>query len=114
MRGRDPALDPRAKDRQRDGAVLEDSPRYLYSFLERFHPKDIPVLFGEYPAWRLLLKQDLSALERTRVIVTEAPERADIGPAHLGHRVIHRHRVARDDRALPALASGRERPVGTA
>jgi long-chain acyl-CoA synthetase len=40
------------------------------------------VLFTEYPAWRLLLKEDLSALERTRVIVTEAPERADIGPAH--------------------------------
>ncbi|MFM2419899.1 MAG: hypothetical protein RL385_4622, partial [Pseudomonadota bacterium] len=40
------------------------------------------VLFTEYPAWRLLLKEDLSVLERTRVIVTEAPERADIGPAH--------------------------------
>jgi long-chain acyl-CoA synthetase len=40
------------------------------------------VLFTEYPVWRLLLKLDLSALERTRVIVSEAPERAELGPAH--------------------------------
>lgn len=40
------------------------------------------VLFTEYPVWRLLLKLDLRALERTRVIVSEAPARADIGPAH--------------------------------
>jgi long-chain acyl-CoA synthetase len=40
------------------------------------------VLYTEYPVWRLLLKLDLSALERTRVIVTEAPARAELGPAH--------------------------------
>jgi long-chain acyl-CoA synthetase len=39
------------------------------------------VLFTEYPVWRLLLKLDLSVLERTRIIVSEAPERAEIGPA---------------------------------
>ncbi len=39
------------------------------------------VLFTEYPVWRLLLKENLSVFERTRVIVTEAPEKADIGPA---------------------------------
>jgi long-chain acyl-CoA synthetase len=39
------------------------------------------VLLVEYASLRALLKEDVSALERTRVIVTEAPERADIGPA---------------------------------
>jgi long-chain acyl-CoA synthetase len=39
------------------------------------------VLLVEYPALRLLLKEDVSALERTRVIVTEAPAKAEIGPA---------------------------------
>jgi long-chain acyl-CoA synthetase len=40
------------------------------------------VLFVEYAVWRLLLKLDLSPLERTRIIVSEAPQRADVGPAH--------------------------------
>lgn len=39
------------------------------------------VLLVEYASLRALLKEDVSALERTRIIVTEAPERADIGPA---------------------------------
>jgi len=39
------------------------------------------VLITEYPVWRTLLKENVSALERTRVYVTEAPEKADIGPA---------------------------------
>jgi long-chain acyl-CoA synthetase len=41
------------------------------------------VLLIEYGTLRLLLKEDVSALERTRVIVTEAPDKkgADIGPA---------------------------------
>ncbi len=39
------------------------------------------VLVTEYPVWRALLKENVSALERTRVYVTEAPEKADIGPA---------------------------------
>ncbi|MDB4974425.1 MAG: Long-chain-fatty-acid--CoA ligase [Myxococcaceae bacterium] len=39
------------------------------------------VLFVEYASLRLLLKENVSVLERTRIIVTEAPERADIGPA---------------------------------
>jgi long-chain acyl-CoA synthetase len=39
------------------------------------------VLFTEYPVWRLLMKENLSGLERTRVIVSEAPEKADVGPA---------------------------------
>jgi long-chain acyl-CoA synthetase len=55
------------------------TPKEQLHLLAHAKPK---VLFVEYPAWRLLLKEDLSALERTRVIVTEAPERADVGPAH--------------------------------
>lgn len=39
------------------------------------------VLLVEYAYLRAILKEDVSALERTLVIVTEAPERADIGPA---------------------------------
>lgn len=36
-------------------ATLEESPRYLYSFLERFYPAQVPVLFDELPVWRLFL-----------------------------------------------------------
>jgi long-chain acyl-CoA synthetase len=66
------------------GAVLVPldyklTPEEQVALLKHAKPQ---VLVVEYPAWRLLLKLDLSALERTRVIVTEAPERADIGPAH--------------------------------
>src|SRR5688572_30709404 len=66
------------------GAVLVPldyklTPEEQLALLKHSQPR---VLITEYPAWRLLLKLDLSALERTRVIVTEAPERADIGPAH--------------------------------
>jgi len=39
------------------------------------------VLFTEYPVWRLLLKEDVSRIKGTKVIVSEAPERADLGPA---------------------------------
>lgn len=35
-------------------AVLEDAPRYLYSFLETFYGKELPVVL-ELPAWRWLL-----------------------------------------------------------
>jgi long-chain acyl-CoA synthetase len=41
------------------------------------------VLLVEYPVLRTLLKEpQASVLERVRVIVTEAPQKADIGPAH--------------------------------
>lgn len=36
-------------------STLEDAPRYLYSFLERFYPDKLPIVFGELPRWRLLL-----------------------------------------------------------
>src|ERR1700712_4628942 len=48
------------------------------ALLKHAKPK---VLFVEYASLRLLLKENLGALERTLIIVTEAPERADIGPA---------------------------------
>ncbi len=65
------------------GAVLVPldyklTPKEQMALLAHCKPK---VLITEYPAWRLLLKEDVSALERTRVIVTEAPDKADIGPA---------------------------------
>jgi long-chain acyl-CoA synthetase len=65
------------------GAVLVPldyklTPEEQLALIAHARPK---VLFTEYPILRALLKLDVSALERTRIIVTEAPERADIGPA---------------------------------
>ncbi|MDB4985872.1 MAG: Long-chain-fatty-acid--CoA ligase [Myxococcaceae bacterium] len=48
------------------------------ALLKHSKPK---VLFVEYASLRLLLKENVGALERTLIVVTEAPERADIGPA---------------------------------
>lgn len=36
-------------------STLEDSPRYLYSFLEHFYPDQVPVIFEQMPKWRWLL-----------------------------------------------------------
>jgi len=65
------------------GAVLVPidyklTPREQLALLSHCQPK---VLFTEFPVWRLLMKEDLSALERTMVIVSEAPEKANLGPA---------------------------------
>lgn len=35
-------------------ATLEDSPRYMHSFLERFYEKDLPSIFA-MPTWRLFM-----------------------------------------------------------
>ena len=34
---------------------LEEAPRFLYSFMERFYADKLPILFGQLPAWRLFL-----------------------------------------------------------
>ncbi len=65
------------------GAVLVPldyklTPKEQMALLAHCRPR---VLVTEYPVWRALLKEDVAALERTRVIVTEAPAKADIGPA---------------------------------
>ena len=39
------------------------------------------VLFTEYPVWRLLQKEDLGRIKGTKVVVTEAPDKADLGMA---------------------------------
>jgi hypothetical protein len=36
-------------------ANLEEAPRYLYSFLERFYADKLPILFGQLPTWRLFV-----------------------------------------------------------
>jgi hypothetical protein len=36
-------------------STLEESPRYLYSFIERFYPEQAKVVLGELPKWRLFL-----------------------------------------------------------
>jgi long-chain acyl-CoA synthetase len=94
------------------GAVLVPldyklTPEEQLALIKHAQPR---VLVVEYPAWRLLLKLELSALERTRVIVTEAPERADIGPAHrfeqLSGGSFELRYPARDDVACIVYSSG--------
>jgi long-chain acyl-CoA synthetase len=68
------------------------------------------VLLLEYGTLRPLLKEDVSALERTLVIVTEAPNKADIGPALrweslTGGKFTLTHR-AQDDVACIVYSSG--------
>jgi long-chain acyl-CoA synthetase len=94
------------------GAVLVPldyklTPKEQLALLAHARPR---VLITEYPTWRLLLKEDLSALERTRVIVGEAPEKADLGPAHRWETLDRgpfelRHRQ-RDDLACIVYSSG--------
>jgi long-chain acyl-CoA synthetase len=68
------------------------------------------VLITEYPVWRTLQKEGLAPLERTRVIVTEAPEKADLGPAHrwesLDQGPFELRMRARDDLACIVYSSG--------
>jgi long-chain acyl-CoA synthetase len=68
------------------------------------------VLVTEYPVWRALLKEDVGVLEQTRVIVTEAPEKADVGPAHRYESLsLGRFELAsraRDDLACIVYSSG--------
>jgi hypothetical protein len=58
-------------------ATLEESPRYLYSFLERFYPDKVPILFGQLPTWRLFLplKEITGAWVTTTLILTYQLER---------------------------------------
>ncbi len=67
-------------------------------------------LIVEYPVFRLLQKLDLSPLERTRVIVTEAPERADLGAAHRYEKLeagkFELRHPAREDVACIVYSSG--------
>lgn len=68
------------------------------------------VLLVEYASLRAILKEDVAALERTRVIVTEAPARADIGPAvryeELASAKFVLRQRARDDVACIVYSSG--------
>lgn len=62
--------------------TLEDAPRYLYSFMETFYKKEIPIVFGELPAWRLFLPLEplTGAWVTTTLILTYLVERS-LGPA---------------------------------
>jgi long-chain acyl-CoA synthetase len=94
------------------GAVLVPldfklTPEEQLLLIQHAKPK---VLIVEYPVFRLLQKLDLSPLERTRVIVTEAPERADLGPAHrfeqLASGKFELRQPAREDVACIVYSSG--------
>jgi hypothetical protein len=58
-------------------ATLEESPRYLYSFLERFYPDQVPILFEQLPTWRLFLplQEITGAWVTTTLILTYKLER---------------------------------------
>lgn len=58
-------------------STLEDAPRYLYSFLERFYPNEVPILFGQLPTWRLFLplKEITGAWVTTTLILIYLVER---------------------------------------
>lgn len=58
-------------------AVLEDSPRYMYSFLEAFYAKDIPSIFA-MPLWKLFmpLEQVTGAWAATTLLVVYLTEQA--------------------------------------
>lgn len=62
--------------------VLEDAPRYLYSFLDTFYPNEVPVIFGELPRWRLLLplRELTGAWAATTLLTTWLVERV-LSPA---------------------------------
>jgi hypothetical protein len=36
-------------------STLEEAPKYLYSFLERFYPTQLPIIFGQLQTWQLFL-----------------------------------------------------------
>jgi long-chain acyl-CoA synthetase len=83
------------------------TPKEQMALLAHCQPK---VLITEHSVWRLLLKENVSALERTRVIVTEAPEKADIGPAlrfeQLAPATFALKSPAREDVACIVYSSG--------
>lgn len=56
--------------------VLEDAPRYLYSFMERFYAPEIPVVFAK-PWWQLLLplREFTGAWATTTMVQTYLLER---------------------------------------
>ena len=58
-------------------STLEDSPRYLYSFLERFYEKDIPSIFA-MPLWQMFmpLKQVTGAWAATTLLLVYLTEQA--------------------------------------
>jgi len=62
-------------------STLEDSPRYLYSFLETFYAKELPDVFA-MPTWRLFLplKQVTGAWAATTLIVVYLTEKAITSP----------------------------------
>lgn len=58
-------------------STLEESPRYLYSFLERFYPEAIPILFEQYSIWKLFLPLEpiTGSWSTTTLILTYLVER---------------------------------------
>jgi hypothetical protein len=56
-------------------ATLEESPRYLYSFMERFYAKELPDIFA-MPTWRLFmpLKQVTGAWAATTLLLVYKTE----------------------------------------
>lgn len=68
------------------------------------------VLVIEYPTWRKMQKEDLSGVENTLVLVTEAPEGAELGKAQRWEqepgKAFTLHHRTRDDVAAIVYSSG--------
>lgn len=62
-------------------SALEDSPRYMYSFMERFYEKELPDIFA-MPLWRIFmpLKQVTGAWAATTLLVVYLTEKAITSP----------------------------------
>lgn len=58
--------------------TLEDAPRYLYSFMETYYQKELPIIFGQLPTWRLFLPlpQLTGAWVTSTLILTYLVERS--------------------------------------
>ena len=59
-------------------STLDESPRYLYSFIEGFYPAEAKIVFGELPAWRLFLpiREISGTWSTTTLIQTSLLERS--------------------------------------
>lgn len=61
---------------------LEDAPRYLYSFIERFYPEEAKIVFGQLPTWRLFLPiREISGTWSTTTLIQTSVLERSLTPA---------------------------------
>ena len=61
---------------------LEDAPRYLYSFIQRFYPEEAKIVFGQLPTWRLFLPiREISGTWSTTTLIQTSVLERSLTPA---------------------------------